>query len=813
MAFRILILDTKSSNPNHYIGLAIADALRRHPLTESVITANYGNALHLARQHACNLFFAWDGEEINAALCERLAQKCGKSVLWVTEDPYELDRNLERAQYFDFVFTNDSASVEAYQGKAVHLPFAASEMLHYREISTDESRYRYDVLFVGTAWPNRVQFLRQLLLQRPNLKYKIGLTGNEHLPEPDLPLPKSEYDWRVPNTELCRLASKSRVVLTLHRAFSASNNPVSAATPGPRLFETALAGGFQLIDMSQPEVASLYEKDKEFFGFSTMDEVVSEIDWALSHPEQRREIALAAQRRTRREHLYKHRVDRILTHVSQSPDHRPVKRFLATKPRVLFIGHNTVQSQPFGGVEVYQDLLRKELAETYDVYIYSPLRKEDGTQEYILLGPDGAIAERFLMTDAVNNDVLSEPNREKCFSAILDKYDFSLIHVHHLLYHPLSLPYLARAFGIPLVVTFHDYYLLCKRINFLDYRGVYCSAGHCTDSTCETCMEATGFSADEKVRWNAFAGAMLDMFDRYIVSVHCVADLISSTYPQILASGRTVILPLPTRKLSGGLKAVDESAVLKVAIPGNFTHPKGAEVLLPMFAAMRDDPVVFHILGRVDEPYGGQLQLLNLDNVVVHGPYLPEEMDSLLAKMNVALILSIWPETYVFTLSETWNNNIVPIVSDIGALGERVTDGVNGFKVQRNNVMDVVGRLRLLINNPPLLRDMQRNIAEGNLFPDVAEHIGEIRKIYDSLILTKPLHVPLPGRPPCSMTLRDCGVIINAEKPPCSLPAVLQKSGVLMKAARLFKRGVTSVRIYGVNTTLRKTIKFIRKRI
>lgn len=820
LRYRVLLLDTKPSNPNHYIGIAIADALRNHALVDAVFPARYGNALDLARRNSCNLFFAWDGEELNTAICNRLADECGRSVLWVTEDPYELDQNLRNAQCFDCVFTNDSASVAAYDGKATHLPFAASELIHARPVLENESQYLYDILFVGTAWPNRVKFLQQLLAKKPDLKYKIGIPGNEHLPEPDLPMPKSQYDWRVANSELCRFASISKVVLTLHRDFSASNNPASAATPGPRLFETALAGGFQLIDMSQPEVSNLYAKGTEFVGFSTLDEAITGIEWALSNPQQRREIARAAQLRTRQQHLYAHRIAQVLDSVEKVQDSRSVGFMSDEKTRVLFLSHNVVQNQPFGGVEVYQDLLQKELATYYDIYIYSAVQHDNGTQDYTLLGPNGSILERYNLKNLVSNDVISDPEREKIFSAVLDKYDFSLVHVHHLMYHPLGLPYIVKAFGIPMIVTFHDYYLLCKRFTMLDYRGEYCGPGICPSQDCDRCMQEILIPAGEHDRWRSFAGAMLDLFDRYIISVKSIADIIALTYPQISMTGRTELLPLPTRKhaLEITVEKRLEAEWLHVAVPGNFTHPKGAEVLLAVFAEMRDDPVRFHILGRIDEPYSHQMDLLKLNNVLAHGGYLPEEADAMLAQMNISLILSIWPETYVLTLSESWNNGVVPIVTDIGALGERVQDGVNGFKVRPRNVQDVVERLRILMKNPCLLEQVRRTIAREKLFPTVEEHLSTIHLVYQSLIpvrhrITSNVIGKVSTYVPAALTLRDCGILVQPE-----LMNDRRRSGGAANSAFwqrlgwLLKVGVLSLRKNGFKSTAGKTVRWMQKK-
>ena len=69
--WRVLLLDTKPGNINHYIVLGIEAALAQDPRVESVHYADYADALFTAVHHNCNLFIACDGEELDRGLCQR----------------------------------------------------------------------------------------------------------------------------------------------------------------------------------------------------------------------------------------------------------------------------------------------------------------------------------------------------------------------------------------------------------------------------------------------------------------------------------------------------------------------------------------------------------------------------------------------------------------------------------------------------------------------------------------------------------------------------------------------------------------------
>lgn len=120
---------------------------------------------------------------------------------------------------------------------------------------------------------------------------------------------------------------------------------------------------------------------------------------------------------------------------------------------------------------------------------------------------------------------------------------------------------------------------------------------------------------------------------------------------------------------------------LRIAVPGNFTRNKGGNELVHAFNQLRDDDVQIDILGPVAAEYEPILDVLKIPNLHVHGPYAPGSLPRLLRDHDVSIHFSIWPETYCISLSEAWAAGLVPIVADIGALGERVNDRVNGLKV------------------------------------------------------------------------------------------------------------------------------------
>jgi len=841
-SWRVLVLDTKRSNPNHYICLALTRALQSDPRVAQVVRADYGNALVEAQAMACNLFIAFDGEELDRLVVERLVQVAGRSVMWVTEDPYERSVNAANADLFDLVFTNDSNSVGAYGDKGRALALAADERFHLHAIPAhDDGHYLYDLFFAGTAWPNRSEFLQELQAAIPGINLKLALPSNPYIPAPRLGMEPSAYDWRTPNTEFAKFSNRSRSVLTLHRAFSSSGNDPVAHTPGPRFFEVALAGGFQLVDMSLPEVrvGDYYTDGEHFVGFSGVADCISKLSHYLSRPEERLAIARAAQARTADMHLYRHRVGTLLDEVEALP---PVAPLLvddvapaSTRRRVLVVSHNILGVKPYGGVEVYQQEVRRALKQDVEFFFYTPDRTDASGRRYALRDENLDIVETVECATAYDEHLLVCPEREEAFTRILARHGIELVHFQHLIGHPLSLGYLPATMGLHSMLSLHDFHAVCSRFNLLDYRGQYCNIPNLPRETCDVCLNAAnGMGGGSQARRRAFVGRMLQAIDVLHANTQGVADLYWRMYPQLDVPGKIQVcgVPMPledeVQALAHGdapASPVAETApkaprsvrpgILRVAIPGNFTPNKGGDQLIHAMNQLREDPVEFDIIGTVAPHYLSILDMLKMPHVHVHGEYASGTLQRLLKDHDVSIHFSIWPETYCISLTEAWAAGLVPIVSDIGALGERVTHGHNGFKLPPTEAGSLVALIRQLANAPETIAAMKPHVlaAQGTTH---AEHMQWLGALYQRLLPAQ----RIAPRPDVArgMNLRQAGILLV--EPSWRIQpraAVVSGGGHVPLVPTLpptrVQRFVRYVRTHGMKKTLRRLLAEVMRRI
>ena len=233
----------------------------------------------------------------------RESKKIGAiTVFWATEDPYEQDAHYRISQEFDVVFSCDRWGHNFYQRDHVyHLPLAASRKLHY--VPIDETAEKtIDVLFCGIAFTSRKDIVRNLLPTLRNLNVRIIGPG------------WGEFgigfsDARIEKPQLIELYRRSKMVLNLGRSLHFENKRymIAPSTPGPRTFEAAAAGAFQIFQEDTYELRRYYSAE-EIPVFSNKRDFDLLAARYLNDTELRLKSARQAQERTLKEHTYGDRI-------------------------------------------------------------------------------------------------------------------------------------------------------------------------------------------------------------------------------------------------------------------------------------------------------------------------------------------------------------------------------------------------------------------------------------------------------------------------------------------------------------------------
>ena len=107
-----------------------------------------------------------------------------------------------------------------------------------------------------------------------------------------------------------------------------------------------------------------------------------------------------------------------------------------------------------------------------------------------------------------------------------------------------------------------------------------------------------------------------------------------------------------------------------IAFIGGISEEKGLRYLKGLIAEARKSEITIHLFGMAEN----KKYNTNKQNYIYHGEYLQKDLPNLLLENDIKLVclMSMWPETYSYTLSESLIAEIPVITFDLGAIAERV---------------------------------------------------------------------------------------------------------------------------------------------
>ena len=241
------------------------------------------------------------------------------------------------------------------------------------------------------------------------------------------------------------------------------------------------------------------------------------------------------------------------------------------------------------------------------------------------------------------------------------------VELHHTLGHDPSILQLADRLEVPHEVFVHDYATFCARIALVPEHS-YC--GEPPVRSCEHCVDDHGSELEEAIRPTALvarSAALLGAARRVVTPAGDVAARMRRHFPasrlEVMAweDDSAIPPPPPTRR-----------PVRHICVVGGIGVEKGYEVLLACVrdAAARALPLRFTVVGYTADDE----RLLAAGPVFVTGQYAKGEAAALIRaqEADIALLPSIWPETWCFTLTEAWRAGLRAAVFDLGTPAERV---------------------------------------------------------------------------------------------------------------------------------------------
>jgi glycosyltransferase involved in cell wall biosynthesis len=354
---------------------------------------------------------------------------------------------------------------------------------------------------------------------------------------------------------------------------------------------------------------------------------------------------------------------------------------------------------------------------------------------------------------------------EQSFDRFLDDTRPDVVHVQHL--HRLSGGIIASAKrrGLPVVVTLHDFWYLCHRIQLLRPNLARCS-GPARGLKCAGCAElrfpypwrfvlspVTAPLFIERtsylLRHLAMADAILspsafvrDIFvrngfpaGRIEVSDYGTADGWLVEFRQAVGQRQSAaenldLSPAPSDRSP----AAASERRLRFGFVGSVMRHKGVHTLIEAFNQLARPEAELHIFGdpNFDPVYYADMEALaRAPHIQFRGKFENTRIAQVLAHIDVLVVPSIWYENSPITIHEARLAGIPVIGSRLGGTPELIQDGVSGFLFRAGDVADLRAKMQRLLDEPGLLAQLREGVRPVK---SMQENARELESIYQQLL-------------------------------------------------------------------------------
>ncbi|HLH73669.1 MAG TPA: glycosyltransferase [Chloroflexota bacterium] len=460
---------------------------------------------------------------------------------------------------------------------------------------------------------------------------------------------------------------------------------------------------------------------------------------------------------------------------------------LGDKVRILLVA-NGLPPREWAGVELDTYHLALSLADRHEVWLY--VRASDRSRPEFAEWDEcvGKLRVRRVINNFADPGnfigFFRVPQIDRQFRRYVDEIRPDVVHFQHLIGLSATLPAVTYSQDIPSLLTLHDYWWVCPRVQLLrgdlspcpgpshHFDCVGCLTDHRVAPAIERrtalqrlrsaiayqLKEGTSFphllailgrralevpferaptpSQDlaSRLRLHDYRLHVMQHLLRYpdVITApsRYVRDLISREFD--LPAERIRIVPLGIPPLPTEMRR-DPAGKIRFCYVGTVAPHKGVHVLIEAAGRLRDAPIEVHIYGAD----GNLPQYLNklyaLDrSLVYHGPYQRTELSRIFSQTDVLVLPSLWAETFSIIIREAAMAGVPVIASRVGAIPEFIQDGKNGLLVTPGSVDELASAMNRLISDSTL----RQRLGTGHpQVRDLEEYTREIEEIYESISL------------------------------------------------------------------------------
>ena len=308
------------------------------------------------------------------------------------------------------------------------------------------------------------------------------------------------------------------------------------------------------------------------------------------------------------------------------------------------------------------------------------------------------------------------------FKNLLNHIKPTIVQFHHFLHLGIEMIRETKNYAIDnnvdvkIVLTFHEYALICANNGQMIKTGSneLCSRYH--PIACSVCFSDKG-PADFLLR-ELFFKSIIDVVDIFVCPSHFLMERyinwgVDRQKTVMIDNGQEAVEKLPKREL------VDGERRCRFTYIGQINPFKGLDVLLNALDYLDENilqQVQIHYgsgLSNQTDPYRKTIKKLcktHKKNVRMFGRYQNEDLPEILQETDWVVMPSIWWENSPLVIQESLKYGRPLLVSNIGGMAEKVTDGKNGLHFPKGNPAALARVIKQAMNDRGLYDTLYENI-------------------------------------------------------------------------------------------------------
>lgn len=400
---------------------------------------------------------------------------------------------------------------------------------------------------------------------------------------------------------------------------------------------------------------------------------------------------------------------------------------LHNKKRILYLVNEWEENMEMtGGTSLHiKDIINSNIRNDIASFVIAP-DKNDLTRFKLYLYTDKYSKEIANYKTDINfygQITYTNNSYKEMLENIFDSFKIDILHVHHFLFQTFDVIDISKRRDIYSIITLHDLYMICPSVNMV-YTDRYCEYDE--EKDCSKCLHNRyGVNNNVLNNWQKTCLEVLEKFDKIIVPSENTKKIFNNIYKDLeieVVEHGVDIVEVKEKQLK-------DKNTFDIAFVGAMAIHKGSNILKYLIKNNKNSNIRIHLFGK---PNDEQLSKSS-GNYINHGAYIRGQLPQLLVDNNIDLvcIFATWPETYSYTLTETYMAKIPILTFNIGAVGERIEKDGLGWTIDFNESYDkILEKIKEISNNEKEYKQKKENFQNY-----IFKNVKEMQKYYNDLYI------------------------------------------------------------------------------